>query len=80
MNIRKHPQDAEARAQTISHFTPIVRGIEKDCDAKVEVLIQNLEKELAAIGADTAVIATIRATYANEKRLKLSYYANKYLK
>ena len=80
MSIRKHPQDADARAQTIAHFTPIVRSIERECDAKVEAVIQNLERDLNNIGADTSIIGTIRATYANEKQLKLSYYSNKYLK
>ena len=80
MSIRKHPQDAEARAQTISYFTPTVRGIESECDAKVEKIILQLESDLKSIGADTSICATIRATYANEKQLKLSYYTNKYLK
>ncbi len=80
MSIRKHPQDAEARAQTISYFTPTVRGIESECDAKVEEIILQLESDLKSIGADTSICATIRTTYANEKQLKLSYYTNKYLK
>ena len=80
MSIRKHPQDAEARAQTIAHFTPIVRGIESQCDAKVEAVIKKLESDLISIGADTSIIGTIRTTYANEKQHKLSYYSNKYLK
>ena len=80
LSIRKHPQDPEARAQTISYFTPTVRGIESDCDAKVDAVILKLESDLKSIGADTSICATIRATYANEKQLKLSYYTNKYLK
>ncbi|MBE7033172.1 MAG: hypothetical protein E7406_02985 [Ruminococcaceae bacterium] len=78
--IKDHEQDAEARAETISHFTPVVRNLESECDAKVEALIKRLEEELRSFGADTSIIASIRATYANEKQLKLSYYANKYLK
>ncbi len=80
MSIRKHPQDAEARSQTISHFTPIVRGIESECDKKVEAVVVKLENDLKSIGADTSITETIRTTYANEKQLKLSYYTNKYLK
>ena len=79
-SIKSHEQDPVARAETISHYTPIVRGIEKECDGKFEVVVKNLESELIAAGYDTSVISTIRSTYANEKRLKLSYYANKYLK
>lgn len=78
--LKKHPQDAEARASTITHFTPIVRGIESECNKKVDTAIANLKKELEEIGAETDIIGTIKATYENEKQLKLSFYANKYLK
>ena len=79
-NKKAHPQDPVARADTIAHFTPIVRKMESECDARVEKVISDLKAELEKIGEDTAIIASIRATYANEKQLKLSYYANKYLK
>lgn len=79
-SIKEHPQDATARANTITHFTPIVRSMEAECDRKVEAVIKELEKELKAIGEETDITRTIKATYANEKQLKLSYYANKYLK
>lgn len=79
-SIKAHPQDPVARSKTIAHFTSIVRGMESECDAKVEGVIASLKAELQKIGADTSIIASIRATYANEKQLKLSYYSNKYLR
>ena len=79
-SIKKHPQDAKARASTITKFTSVVRNLEKECDSKVESVIKNMRADLTAIGADTSIIESVRATYANEKQLKLSYYANKYLK
>jgi len=79
-SIKKHPQDATARASTITKFTSVVRNLEKECDTKVESVIKNMTADLNAIGADTSIIQSVRATYANEKRLKLSYYSNKYLK
>ncbi len=79
-SIKAHPQDANARSQTISHFTPTVRAIEIECDTKVEAVVQKLESDLKSIGEDTSIVGTIRTTYANEKQLKLSYYTNKYLK
>jgi len=78
-SLKKHPQDAEARAQTIKHFTPIVRGIESECDEKINMLMKNMENELKKIGADTSIVSTVRTAYENEKQLKMSYYANKYL-
>ena len=79
-SINEHPQDPVARAKTITHFTPIVKGIESECNAKVDSLIANMKNELQAIDADISIIDSIRKTYENEKQLKLSYYANKYLK
>ena len=79
-SIKAHPQDPVARANTVTHFTPIVRGMEKECDAKVEEVISKLKAELEKIKADTSIIGSIRATYSREKQLKLSYYANKYLR
>ena len=79
-SIKKHPQDAVARASTITKFTPVVRNLERECDSKVETVIKNMTADLTAIGADASIIESVRATYANEKQLKLSYYANKYLK
>lgn len=79
-SIKAHPQDPVARSKTMAHFTSIVRGMESECDAKVENVIASLKAELQKIGEDTTIIASIRATYENEKQLKLSYYANKYLK
>ena len=79
-SIKKHPQDAAARASTITKFTSVVRNLEKECDSEVETVIKNMTADLNAIGADTSIIESVRATYANEKQLKLSYYANKYLK
>lgn len=79
-SIKKHPQDATARASTITKFTSVVRNLEKECDSKVETVIKKMTDNLTGIGADTSIVESIRATYANEKRLKLSYYSNKYLK
>ncbi len=79
-NQRKSHDAATARANTISHFTPIVRGVENSCDSEFEKMAAELEKELKAIDADTDIVRTISSAYKNEKQLKLSYYANRYLK
>ena len=80
-NETKKTQDkASARANTITHFTPIVKAIESECDSRVNEIIKNLTNELSLIGANTDIVGTIKASYANEKQLKLAYYSNKYLK
>ena len=79
-SINAHPQDPVARAKTITHFTPIVRGLEAECDSRFEKIVARLQKELEAAKLNTDIAGTIRETYKNEKQLKLSYYSNKYLK
>lgn len=79
-DLKKTQSKASARANTITHFTPIVNGIESECDARVEAVLSSLKKELEGIGAQTDILGTIREMYKNEKQLKLSYYSNKYLK
>lgn len=79
-NMKTRPHDPIAKANTIKHFTPIVKGIESECNSKVEKVIANMKKELEAIDADTSITKTVRETYEKEKQLKLSYYSNKYLK
>jgi len=79
--LKKSGQDkATARANTISYFTGPVRSAIADCDSKVETIIKKLEAELKKIGAETSIVETVRKTYASEKKLKLAYYSNKYLK
>lgn len=78
--LKKTQDKASARANTITHFTPIVKAIESECDSKVNEVIKNLTNELSAIGANTDIVGTIKASYDNEKQLKLAYYSNKYLK
>ncbi len=79
-SIKAHPQDPVARAKTITHFTPVVRGLEAECDGRFEKIVAKLQKELEAVNADSDIAGTIRESYKNEKQLKLSYYSNKYLK
>lgn len=79
--VREEKKDkATARSETISHFTSEVRGVQASCDSSVEKVCENLKAELEAVGADTSIVKTVKSTYENEKKLKLSYYANKYLK
>lgn len=68
------------RSKVIATYTPRVSAIQSECDGAVNSIIKDLTGELKKIGADTGIIKTIQDTYQKEKQLKLSYYANKYLK
>lgn len=78
-SLKKEKGAAAARTSTITKFTPIVRGMESECDAKVDAVISALTNDLKKIGADTSIVNAIKTSYESEKQLKLSYYSNKYL-
>ena len=44
-SIKKHPQDAAARASTITKFTSVVRNLEKECDSEVESVIKKMRAD-----------------------------------
>ena len=54
--------------------------LEKNCDAKVKKLMDNLTLELKSIGADTSVVKTFDQTYSNKKNLKKAQYMREYNK
>lgn len=80
LSLRKEKDAASARAETIKKFTPEVRRVEASCDAEAAKIFAELENGLKSIGENTDISRTIKSAYENEKQLKLSYYANKYLK
>lgn len=49
-------------------------ALESKCDGAVNALLNGFEAELKAVGADTAVVKTMRDAYQTQKRLKKSYY------
>ncbi len=55
-----------------------ITALEGECDGRVEALLAEMSAELDAIGADKAIINTIRTAYRNEKSTKRAYYMSKY--
>ena len=53
-------------------------SLEAECDAKVDIVLGDLEKILKEAGRDKSLIATIRTAYENEKTLQKSYYLSIY--
>ncbi len=51
-----------------------VSNLEKTCDKKVSDNLEELEKELNQIDADTAIVKDIMTIYENEKALQKAYY------
>ena len=58
-------------------YLSVATGLLNQCDAKVDSLLKELEKDIKAVGGDLSVISTIKNHYENEKNLKKAYYMSK---
>ncbi len=59
-------------------YTGKLTALEGECDGHVNALLAQMDAELTAIGADKAILTTIRTAYRNEKTAKRAYYMSKY--
>ncbi len=64
----------------IEKYTGKAVGLEKECDARMKVLVNQLETELKRLGKDTGIISDVREYYEVEKKLKKSQLLSKYSK
>lgn len=78
--IPKAERTISKKLALIEAYTGRGAALEKQCDAKMENLIQELKAELQKTGGNTSIISEIRSTYASEKRLKKSQLFGKYSK
>lgn len=62
----------------VEKYTGLATSFEKECDAKMNGYIDELEAELKRLGEDTGIISEIRSVYKNEKELKKSQLLDKY--
>lgn len=56
----------DAKVAGVQHFSATASSIESECYARVDAQIAQLEADLVAIGADTSIVATIKATAYSE--------------
>ena len=76
-------EDFEIVPSNVPEIVPNDLEVEKHSEYLAKLKADDIAKQYSdfiVIGADTSVIASVRQTYSREKQLKLSYYANKYLK
>ena len=57
-----------------SGYLDEVTGLEKECDAKMNDLIDRISKVIKDNNGDESLIDTLRSAYQDEKQLKKSYY------
>ena len=62
------------KTELVEKYMGVATRLLNQCDAKVNSLLKDLEKEIKKINGDTSIIKTIRASYENEKAVKKAYY------
>ena len=72
--LPKDKKNLIGKKEIVSKYMGTAVGLLNQCDAQVEELLSELKSELVSLGADTAIITTIRNAYEKEKNLKKAYY------
>lgn len=67
-------RNSAGKKELASKYMGYAYSLLEQCDARVAELVDELNGELKALGADTSIIKTIESTYENEKALKKAYY------
>lgn len=62
------------KKELVSKHLGTANALLSQCDSKVAEILNGLQSELKALGADTSIIKTIKDAYENEKALKKAYY------
>ncbi len=62
------------KTELVEKYMGVATNLLNQCDAKVNSLLKDLEKEIKKADGDTSIIKTIRASYENEKAVKKAYY------
>lgn len=68
-----------AKQRFLSQYLPTVAAWETECDAAVYGVIAEVREALKASGQAETVADQIESSYLNEKRLKKSYFINRYM-
>lgn len=72
--LPKEKKNLIGKQELVTKYIGTATSLLNQCDAEVNKLIKELEKELKSMKADTSVIKTIRDAYEKEKALKKAYY------
>ncbi len=78
-NVMTPEQKLTAKKDLLAIHLPEVAAWEKDCDAKVYAIIAEIRAELKKSGQPQTMADEIEQAYLNEKRLKKSYFINRYM-
>jgi len=68
-----------AKQQLINSNVSKVAAWENECDSIVYGILDEIETALTQSNQDTAIVKKLEEAYLNEKRLKKSYFINRYM-
>lgn len=68
-----------AKQRFLSQYLPTVAAWERECDAAVYGVIAEVRTALKESGQSETIADQIESSYLNEKRLKKSYFINRYM-
>lgn len=76
-------KDAQSKSNIKQVFLqkhlPTVAAWEKECDATVYGIIEEIREELIKTGKDTSIADAMKKSYREEKKLKKAYFINRYM-
>jgi len=69
----------DAKKVLLNKYLPTVAEWEKTCDSVVYGILDEIRVELDKSGKDQAIVNTMKKAYLEEKKLKKSYFINRYM-
>ncbi len=68
-----------AKQYYLKKYLPTVASWEKTCDETVYGILDEIRAELKNQGKDESIVDTMKASYLEEKKLKKTYFINRYM-
>lgn len=69
----------DAKKVFLSKYLPTVANWEKTCDDMVYGVLDEIRTELKKLGKDDSIVETMKTSYLEEKKLKKTYFINRYM-
>lgn len=68
-----------AKQDYLKKYLPVVASWEKTCDETVYGILDEIRAELKKQGKDETIVETMKTSYLEEKKLKKTYFINRYM-
>ena len=78
--LTKEEKTAEVKTKMMNEVLDTVATMERDCDTKVNAILEKLTALLAESGKDLTLVESIKEAYKNEKTITKAEYINTYFK